>query len=83
MARQIPYSTKRDRTIDDKNRCLLCGRVLAAGPAGWVTLIDGGLLAEPGDEINELDEGYMGCYPVGPECRRKVAGCVIRRTIGT
>jgi hypothetical protein len=36
-------------------------------------VIDGGaLVLHPEDEaLYSADSGYMGCYLVGPECRRK------------
>jgi hypothetical protein len=53
--------------------CAVCGR-----PLGWqvrwaVHVIDGGaLVLHPEDERRYIpDSGDMGCYMIGPECRKK------------
>lgn len=54
--------------------CFICGRpVKNFRTAGEVEVIWGGgyaLIDREGYNEDE-DAGYMGCYPIGPECKRK------------
>ena len=51
--------------------CAACGRKLT-GKRRWIEVIEGGsMVAAPGLGPNTADPGYMGFFPVGPECARK------------
>jgi hypothetical protein len=53
--------------------CTNCGRGVKPGN-GWVVEIinGGGQAAHRDDTANPNDDGYMGCWVVGPECGRKI-----------
>jgi hypothetical protein len=62
---------------DDKQRCACCNRVIKGTPKWWVEVTDGAATARhPGLPAWEHSGGYMGFYPVGPECRKKLGACV-------
>jgi hypothetical protein len=51
--------------------CAACGKKLR-GKRRMVEVINGGCsVAAPGLGPDTTDAGYMGFYPVGPECARK------------
>lgn len=68
------YSRNSDRCRDGSTPCALCGKPIKDESATHhVVVIDGG--AEFGTEdSDENDRGYMGGFPVGPECLRKLTG---------
>ena len=53
-------------------RCNICGRKLGADPR-FVEVIDGGDIHDPATgPADTSDAGYMGTYPVGPECAKRL-----------
>jgi hypothetical protein len=60
-----------DRHQGSTEHCAACGRKLSGTPQ-WVEVIDGGSsVAAPGLDPDTTDAGYMGWFPVGPECARR------------
>ena len=60
---------------EGEGECFLCGRgVKMHKRTAWVELFEGGsLLADQSvKDANQSDSGYMGCYPIGPNCKRKL-----------
>ena len=54
----------------DLTPCAICGKgVKDLSKAIAVTVINGG--ADWGDRDSEQDSGYMGEWPMGPDCHRK------------
>lgn len=53
--------------------CYECGKDISS-PRYWVELLDGGARLRLKDEQapDESDGGYMGFYPVGSDCARKL-----------
>lgn len=58
------------------DECGLCGRPMAVtASTWWVECVGGGITAVHRDdrhEINHARNDYMGCFPIGPTCARKV-----------
>lgn len=70
---------------DHDSMCLVCHKSMKTGPGtAWVECVGGALSAYPRDlprlDPNKSDEwqhgicmgGYMGCFPVGPACAKKI-----------
>ena len=62
---------------DDKVRCYVCGKVIRDTDPPHVELGDGGpfLVVEASDEeraTSSFQAGYLGEWPVGPTCWRKI-----------
>lgn len=51
--------------------CCVCQRDIKGAAAGWLHFVGGGM-QEITDSQNFDAAGDMGCFPVGPECARKV-----------
>lgn len=71
-----PFSGQRFSENADKaysaglTPCAICGvAVKDLAKAAQAVVIDGG--SEWGDEQSPQDAGYMGCWPVGPDCHRR------------
>ena len=52
--------------------CYVCGRKLGKNPI-YFEVINGGELREQNGSPAVRDAGYMGCFPVGSECKKKFA----------
>lgn len=54
--------------------CVLCGRAIKdTATAPYAIVVDGGdRFALANETPNEKDPGFMGGYPVGPECAKKL-----------
>lgn len=50
-------------------QCGICCRKTRRDRKTCGIVIDGG--ATWGDEQSEQNSGYMGCWPIGPDCHRK------------
>lgn len=71
---RYPWSEAYQEVMDNHDRCIVCGKRVGAN-AIWVVLGEGGdvLIAPENDEdAMATDSGYMGWWPVGPECGRTV-----------
>jgi len=67
----IPMVWSETDTNGSMEHCAACGRRLR-GKRRMVEVIDGGdSVAAPGLGPDTTDAGYMGFFPVGPECARK------------
>jgi hypothetical protein len=67
----IPMVWSEQGTNGSMEHCVCCGKKLR-GKRRMVEVIDGGRsVAAPGLGPDTTDSGYMGFYPVGPECARK------------
>jgi len=67
----IPMVWSETDTNGSMEHCAACGRRLQ-GKRRMVEVIDGGdSVAAPCFEPDTTDAGYMGFFPVGPECARK------------
>lgn len=65
-----PFSGKRWKTgIIPDNACAICGKPVAVPWQHVAIVIEGG--SEWGDETSPKDGGWMGCFPVGPDCHRR------------
>jgi len=65
------YIKNSERVRGDTWPCVICGLPIhnLAG-VKWITVINGGGDFGPADsDMNH--PGYMGCFPIGPECYRK------------
>lgn len=73
------YRANEARVREPNQPCACCGRPVDVRRPGtrWVTVQDGG--ATITDEPDESDRGFMGCFPVGPECAKRIpAGFLVR-----
>jgi hypothetical protein len=71
MAAAIAAMVWADKNQGSIGHCAACGRKLSGTPQ-WVEVIDGGSsVAAPGLDPDTTDAGYMGWFPVGPECARR------------
>jgi len=52
--------------------CVICGKAVRH-PAAHIIVIDGGMSFGTPDS-DPADPGYMGHFPIGPECWRKYRG---------
>jgi hypothetical protein len=68
------YTNKRVETVpNNQEACCVCGKKVMPYKAEWATVVDGGKrFAMRGEEIDDRDPGYMGMFPVGPDCARKL-----------
>lgn len=67
----IPMVWSDKSTNGSMEHCAACGRKIT-GKRRMVEVIDGGCsVAAPGLGPDTNDAGYMGFFPVGPECARK------------
>jgi hypothetical protein len=62
---------------DDSERCIVCGKLTSEKSKGLGVIVGdgGGSIIHPADNDQELKEypaGYMGWWPVGTECIKKV-----------
>ena len=70
-AAMIPMKWAGQQTLDNKQRCACCDRIIR-GVVRWVEVIDGGRsVAHPGLGPDTTDAGYMGSFPVGAGCAKK------------
>lgn len=52
--------------------CAICGRSVAQPYAHTATVVGGGDWAKTHAEVADTsDPGYMGTWPIGPDCHRK------------
>lgn len=67
-------NTQRRGPADADAECHVCGRPIATIRAAWVECVNGGYDCWPQDAApsDKEDGGYMGCYPLGPTCARKI-----------
>ena len=75
----VDFGTKRaneERGTGGKEPCVLCGRGLtekAIDNGWWVEMGHGGLvLFHTADEPDTADPGYMGFFPLGSECAKRI-----------
>jgi len=74
-----PFSLWTDKTrskdIEGSTPCAICGRPVKDDnqKATWVTVVNGGDdWAKNEYEANNVnDDGFMGGWPVGPDCHKK------------
>ena len=76
------YSAGRDKRwaigADGTERCYLCGKLLSAAADGEtpaIELVHGGgdvIVSGETDEEDWNDPGYCGCWPIGPDCLRRI-----------
>ena len=76
-----PTAAQRERNEQRKapegadDECAICGRPINAESktTRWVECVNGALnAAENTATIDHEGDGYMGCFPVGPTCARKI-----------
>ncbi len=52
--------------------CGICGKQVREPFKHMAAVIDGGARwARPGQEVDRFAPGYMGLYPIGPDCHKK------------
>jgi|HubBroStandDraft_2_1064218.scaffolds.fasta_scaffold00001_109 hypothetical protein len=71
----------RKRTEHTPGSCVVCGLTIKnENDAEWATVIEGGSRFEMLSDSPTPEDapGYMGMFPVGPECARKLAKCGAR-----
>lgn len=80
----VPGRTARYDSNAEKHAeypCLRCGKAVKNGGV-WVTLLDGGFSMAHADDakaaLAEDPSGYMGSYPVGPECAKHIPAALRR-----
>jgi hypothetical protein len=57
----------------DINSCQCCGRKVGANPIGIIVVNGGASLCHPEDhKALENDGGYMGWFPIGSECAKRI-----------
>lgn len=67
----IPMIWSKEQTFDNKIRCSCCNREIKTN-IRWVEVVDGGRsVIFPNSNPNINDPGYMGSFPVGPDCVKK------------
>ena len=68
--REIPQ----EWPLNDVGECALCARpLLLSSDTVWIECIEGGFTLVPlGTSVDMQDSGYMGHFPVGPTCARKI-----------
>lgn len=70
----LPFAEVRStRPTGDKQPCVVCNRPVRDPRAAVnVEMVEGGgTIARPGT-ADTSDPGYMGLFPVGPECARRI-----------
>jgi len=75
----MPSERVRDRNENKDNPndwdcCYLCHSPVNPITSTWIEVLDGGqyTIVPESEEIDREDRGYMGCFPVGPTCARKI-----------
>lgn len=68
------YRENADLCAEDESPCVVCGRPIREPSCGReVCVVDGGARFARVDETVDTDDpGFMGLYPVGPECAKKL-----------
>lgn len=74
----VPYASAQTRQRNDRRdrpegceECLLCAAPIAGRKKpSWVHLLTTGELASKDEQVTPGED--QGCFPVGPECIRKV-----------
>lgn len=73
-----PSDTVLDRNrrkpgIEGGDECFICDSPVKPGTEFMVVCVDGGRTMVPDERFTDRhDPGFMGAYPVGPTCARKV-----------
>lgn len=65
------YARNSDTYEEGSTPCAICGKPVVGEWKHTAIVIDGG--ANWGDESSSDtgDGGYMGCFPIGPDCHRR------------
>jgi hypothetical protein len=72
----VPFSSKaHDNGTADLGGCVLCGRSTPS-PKYFVEIAHGGRIVRLGS-ADTTDPGYMGFYPIGPECRKRLPAAYV------
>lgn len=67
-----PMVWANDPRRDAVKRCVCCGKPLR-GRWRWVEVINGGsAVIHPSETADQNDGGYMGFFPVGATCAKKL-----------
>lgn len=67
------------------HRCYICFLPINPENVTWIEVFDGGetaFIVENTQEtfiIENNDSGYMGCFPIGPTCLKRLKGVGIKR----
>lgn len=76
--RPIPFGPEYQRREERQgglsdDACCVCGKPVKSDPVPFATVLDGGSRFAGADEtIDTADPGYMGGYPVGPSCAKRL-----------
>lgn len=75
------YLDNEDRTYSntDYAPCVRCGKAVK-NEKFYIECVDGGLEAIPNNEQADTDDGgYMGCFPIGSECKKHIPAEFIKK----
>lgn len=73
----LPFTGPRYSENEKKNTlnevgCAICGKLVTKPYVHTATVVGGGDWAINADEVaNVNDPGYMGLWPIGPDCHKK------------
>lgn len=66
------YSKNFKKLESDDPGCAICGKSVAKPYAHTATVVGGGDWALTQAEVDDVnDPGYMGPWPIGPDCHKK------------